>query len=171
MKMGKPVYKLAVCLALATPLLLAWMIGAVGVLGREGDPADWMYIGVFAVAIICAVAARFRPAGMARALFATALAQALVAVIALIAGVAPRAVYVRTRNPWIQRILHRAMDHIGAAVPVRRAGTVSGRGRNGCLSENFIEKAGRRANRWAGAQQKRSCSTWTRRLFSKNPSR
>lgn len=60
MKMGKPVYKLAVGLALATPLLLAWMIGAVGVLGREGDPADWMYIGVFAVGIICAVAARTR---------------------------------------------------------------------------------------------------------------
>ena len=86
MKMGNSMYKLAVGLALATPLLLVWMIGAVGVLGREGDPADWMYIGVFAVGIICAVAARFRPAGMARALFATALAQALVAVIALIAG-------------------------------------------------------------------------------------
>ena len=84
--MGNSMYKLAVGLALATPLLLVWMIGAVGVLGREGDPADWMYIGVFAVGIICAVAARFRPAGMARALFATALAQALVAVIALIAG-------------------------------------------------------------------------------------
>ncbi len=72
--MGNSMYKLAVGLALATPLLLVWMIGAVGVLGREGDPADWMYIGVFAVGIICAVAARFRPAGMARALFATALA-------------------------------------------------------------------------------------------------
>ena len=86
MKMGNTVYKIAVGLALATPLLLVWMIGAVGVLGHEGDTADLMYIGVFAVGIICAIAARFRPAGMARALFATALAQALVAAIALIAG-------------------------------------------------------------------------------------
>ena len=54
--MGNTVYTIAVGLALATPLLLVWMIGAVGVLGREGNPADWMYIGVFAVGIICAIA-------------------------------------------------------------------------------------------------------------------
>jgi hypothetical protein len=45
-----------------------------------------MYAGVLAVGIVGAVVARFRPQGMARALLATALAQALVAVIALIAG-------------------------------------------------------------------------------------
>ena len=45
-----------------------------------------MYIGVLAVGIIGAIIARFRPHGMVRALIATALAQALVAVIALIAG-------------------------------------------------------------------------------------
>ena len=55
-------------------------------LGVEGDPADLMYIGVLAVGIIGAIIARFQPRGMARALFATALAQALVAVIALILG-------------------------------------------------------------------------------------
>ncbi len=41
---------------------------------------------MLAVGIIGAIIARFQPHGMARALFATALAQALVAVIALIAG-------------------------------------------------------------------------------------
>ncbi len=86
MKTGNTAYKSAVGLALATPFLLVWMIGAVGVLGRDGDRADLMYIGVFAVGIIGAIIARFQPHGMARALFATALAQALVAVIALIAG-------------------------------------------------------------------------------------
>jgi hypothetical protein len=35
-----------------------------------------MYIGVLAVGIIGAIIARLRPRGMARALFATALAQA-----------------------------------------------------------------------------------------------
>ena len=79
-------YKFAVGLALATPLLLVWMIGAVGVLGRAGDRVDLMYIGVFAVGIVGVSIARFHPHGMARALFATALAHALVAVIALIAG-------------------------------------------------------------------------------------
>jgi hypothetical protein len=41
--------------------------------------------GVLVVGIIGAIIARFRPQGMARVLFATALAQALVAVIAMIA--------------------------------------------------------------------------------------
>jgi hypothetical protein len=45
-----------------------------------------MYVGVLAVGIAGAIAARLRPEGMARALLATALVQALVAGIALIAG-------------------------------------------------------------------------------------
>jgi hypothetical protein len=45
-----------------------------------------MYFGVLAVGIIGAIVARLRPHEMARALFATALAQASVAVIALIFG-------------------------------------------------------------------------------------
>lgn len=79
-------YKWAVGLALATAFILVWVIGAVGALGADGDPADLMYIGVFAVGIIGAIIARFRPHGMARTMLATALAQMLVAVIALIAG-------------------------------------------------------------------------------------
>jgi hypothetical protein len=59
---------------------------AVGIIGNEDNPANLMYGGVLAVGIIGAVIARFQPHGMARALVATALAQALVAVIALIAG-------------------------------------------------------------------------------------
>jgi hypothetical protein len=79
-------YRAAVGLAVAAAFILVWLILAVGVIGVEGDPADLMYIGVLAVGIFGAVIARFRPHGMARALFATALAQALIAVIALIAG-------------------------------------------------------------------------------------
>ena len=79
-------YRFAVGLALATAFILVWLIGAVGVIGAEGDLFDLMYFGVLAVGIIGAIIARFQPHGMARALFATALAQALVAVIALIAG-------------------------------------------------------------------------------------
>jgi hypothetical protein len=59
---------------------------AVGIIGTEDNPANLMYGGVLAVGIVGAVKARFQPHGMARALVATALAQALVALIALIAG-------------------------------------------------------------------------------------
>ncbi|MBV6520185.1 MAG: hypothetical protein MNPFHGCM_00290 [Gemmatimonadaceae bacterium] len=78
-------YRAAVCVALATSLLLIWLSLGVGIIGRDGDPANLMYFGVLSIGIIGSLGVRFRPLGMARALFATALAQALVAVIALIA--------------------------------------------------------------------------------------
>jgi len=86
MKTHITAYRSAVGVALAAALFLLWLMGAVGVIGVEGDRADLMYFGVLAVGIIGAIIARFQPEGMARALFATALAQASVAVIALIAG-------------------------------------------------------------------------------------
>lgn len=79
-------YRLAVAAALGTALLLVWVIGAVGLIGIEGDPFDMAYGGVLAVGVIGAVIARFRPRGMACALVATALAQALVVVTALVIG-------------------------------------------------------------------------------------
>ncbi|MGH3146595.1 MAG: hypothetical protein ACRDTR_12420 [Rubrobacter sp.] len=80
------VYRIAVGVALAVAFLLAWVNLAVGIIGSEGNPANLMYVGVLAVGIVGAIVARFQPLGMARALLATALAQALVAVIALIFG-------------------------------------------------------------------------------------
>lgn len=84
-KAGNIAYRAAVGVAVAAALVLVWMNLAVGIIGSEDNPANLMYIGVLAVGIIGALFARFQPHGMARALFATALAQALVAVIALIA--------------------------------------------------------------------------------------
>ncbi len=83
---GSTSYRAAVGVALAAALSLVWLVLAVGVIGETGDRADLMYAGVLAVGIIGAGFARFQPDGMARALLAMALAQALVAVIALIAG-------------------------------------------------------------------------------------
>jgi hypothetical protein len=83
---GNNAYRAAVGVALAAAFILIWMNLAVGIIGNEDNPANLMYGGVLAVGIIGAVIARFRPHGMARALVATALAQASVAVIALIAG-------------------------------------------------------------------------------------
>jgi protein-S-isoprenylcysteine O-methyltransferase Ste14 len=55
----------------------------VGIIGNQGNPA---FFGVLAVGFISAFIARFQPRGMSRALFATAVAQALVPLIALIWG-------------------------------------------------------------------------------------
>jgi peptidoglycan/LPS O-acetylase OafA/YrhL len=80
------VYRSAIGVALAAAFILVWLSLGVGIIGKDGDPANLMYFGVLAVGIIGAIIARLQPHGMARALFATALAQALVAAIALIAG-------------------------------------------------------------------------------------
>jgi CHASE2 domain-containing sensor protein len=72
--------------ALGAAFLLVWLSLGVGIIGADGDRANLMYFGVLAVGILGALIARFRPQGMARALVATALAQALVAVIALVLG-------------------------------------------------------------------------------------
>ena len=85
-KAGNIAYRFAVGVALAAAFILVWVTGAVGIIGSEDNNANSMYFGVLAVGLIGAVIARFRPLGMARALFATALAQALVAVIVLIFG-------------------------------------------------------------------------------------
>jgi hypothetical protein len=85
-KAGNIAYRSAVGIALAAAFILVWLTGAVGIIGTEDNNANLMYVGVLAVGIIGAIVARFRPHGMARALFATALAQALVAVIVLIFG-------------------------------------------------------------------------------------
>lgn len=79
-------YRAAVGVALAAALLLVWANLAVGIIGSEDNPANLMYLGVLAVGTIGAIIARFEAHGMARALFATALAQASVAAIALLAG-------------------------------------------------------------------------------------
>jgi hypothetical protein len=78
----------AVALALATAFFLVWANLAVGIIGDEGNPANLMYFGVVAAGVIGSLAARGTPRGMARAMTVTAVAQALVPAIALIAGMA-----------------------------------------------------------------------------------
>lgn len=83
---GSAAYRAAVAVALAAAVVLVWINAAVGLIGAETDRGNQMFGGVLAVGAAGALLARFRAAGMARALFVTAGAQALVAVIALTAG-------------------------------------------------------------------------------------
>lgn len=77
-------YRTAVGVALVAGFALVWLNLAVGIIGTEDNPANLMFAGVLAVAIVGAMLARLRPDGMALAMLATALAQALVAVIVLL---------------------------------------------------------------------------------------
>ena len=126
-------YRSAVGVALAAAFILVWLSLGVGIIGADGDPANLMYFGVLAVGIIGAVIARFQPHGMARALVATALAQALVAVIALIARVG-LPVEPAGRDPGAEWVLRRALCRIGLAVSVCCAGATSRGRRAGALT-------------------------------------
>jgi hypothetical protein len=83
-KTGTLEYRAAVGAALAGAFLLVWINLAVGIIGSEDNPANVMYLGVLAVLVIGALLALLRPRGMALALFATALAHAVVTLIALV---------------------------------------------------------------------------------------
>ncbi len=81
---GSTAYRLAAGLAITAALLIVWMNLAAGLMGLEDDdPANLLYVGVLAVGFTGALIARLEPGGLARALLATALAQALVGAIAL----------------------------------------------------------------------------------------
>ena len=85
-KTGSTAYKIAAGLAALAAFFLVWINGAVGIIGNEGNDANLMYYGVLVVGLIGVLIARFEPHGMARAMYATAGAQALVFLIALVAG-------------------------------------------------------------------------------------
>ena len=77
-------YRCGVGLALTAAFLIVWFNVAAGLIGIEDDdPANLLYVGVLAIGFTGAIIARFQPRGLARASFATALAQALVGAIAL----------------------------------------------------------------------------------------
>ena len=118
--LGTSVYRVAVAVALMAALLLVW--GNFVQAADDVNPAAMMYLSVPLAGIIAASMARFRPNGMARALFVTALAQALVLVIVLM-----------TRNPqvtpWTAAVLRGFGGNVvcfllfvGSALLFRKAG-------------------------------------------------
>ncbi len=79
-------YRAGVGLAVLAAFLLFWINGAVGIIGSEDNVANQMFTGVIAVALVGSFLARFKPAGMAQAMTAAAVAQILAFVVALTMG-------------------------------------------------------------------------------------
>ena len=80
------IYKCAMVLTIGATFLMIWANLAVGLIGSGPNPGNLMYIGVLAILIIGIYLSRFKAVGLERAMFVTALALAIVAVIALLAG-------------------------------------------------------------------------------------
>lgn len=95
-------YRAAVGIAIVTAFLTIWVNGAVGMLGSEDNPANLLFGAVLAIALIGVVIARSRPRGMALAMEATALAQAAMALYALVGGYAEVVLHVGCFViPWL----------------------------------------------------------------------
>ena len=76
-------YRSGAAVALGTAFLLVWINGAAGIIGNEDNPANLLFLGVIAMALAGAIAARFEPAGMARAMTVAGVAQAGTALVTL----------------------------------------------------------------------------------------
>jgi hypothetical protein len=79
-------HRLAVAIAVGAAFLLVWANLAVGLIGRSGSPANLAYLAVLAVAIGGAASSRFEPRRSSDAMVAAALLQAVISVIAMVAG-------------------------------------------------------------------------------------
>ncbi len=77
-------YVVASAVAVGAAFLMTWINLAVGIIGSEDNPANLMFAGVLLVGFTGALLALFESRGMARAMLAAALAQALVAVAAVV---------------------------------------------------------------------------------------
>ena len=94
-------YRAAVGFALAAAFLILWANGAVGMIGDEGGGYTQLFYGVIAVALVGAVAARFRSGPMALAMLAAGLAHLGVAVGGLPADPRGAAISAGLAGPWL----------------------------------------------------------------------
>lgn len=77
-------YVLGAGIAAAAAFLMTWSNLAVGIIGNEDNPANLVFFGVLAVALLGALWSRLAPQRMAQAMTATAIAQAMTCVAALV---------------------------------------------------------------------------------------
>jgi len=79
-------YRAAAGIAVLASFFLVWLNLAVGIIGNEDNPANWMFVGVLGIAMTGSLVARFGADGMSRTMALTAGAQAFVGVVALAGG-------------------------------------------------------------------------------------
>jgi hypothetical protein len=78
-------HRLAIGIAITAAALMFWLAMGVGILGADGDASDRIFIGVLGVGLAGALLSR-SARGFSMAMFATALAQAAVAGLAIGSG-------------------------------------------------------------------------------------
>ncbi|MCJ0825246.1 hypothetical protein MQC88_04615 [Luteimonas sp. 50] len=118
---GNTAFRAAAGVAILAGFLTVWVNLAVGMIGSEDNPYNLLFAGVPAVAVLGGVFARMQARGMASATCAAALAQALLAGFALVAGWDDRGAVLSAAFslPWLLSaalfaVAARASDRTGA---------------------------------------------------------
>ncbi|RFF31670.1 hypothetical protein DZC52_03795 [Wenzhouxiangella sediminis] len=78
--------RLGFALALAGALLMVWINAAVGIIGPSANDANLLYGFVLLMGLLTAALGNFQPVAMVRAMLATASAQVLLTVVAIVVG-------------------------------------------------------------------------------------
>lgn len=94
-------YRAGIAAALAAAFLTIWVNGAVGMIGDEDNPYNFLFLGVIGVAFAGAIIARFRAAGMAGAMLAAGIANACVAVAGIPTDSRGGAFSIAFALPWL----------------------------------------------------------------------
>jgi hypothetical protein len=100
-KPGSLAFRFGAALAVLAAFLTIWVNGAVGMIGSEGNPYNLLFGGVLAIALIGAIVARFRPAGMARAMMLAAAAQVVLAAFGLATDTLGAVLSMAFAAPWL----------------------------------------------------------------------
>ena len=98
---GNGSYRVAAGIAIGTAFLTVWVNLAVGMIASEDNPYNQLFGGVLLLALGGSVAARFRPRGMAWAMVAAAIAQAVLGAIGLPVDQRGAILSVMFALPWL----------------------------------------------------------------------
>ena len=124
---GSTAYRIAAVVAMATAFLTVWVNLAVGMIGDD-NPYNLLFLGVLGVAVAGSILSNFKPAGMARAMFAAAAVQALVAGFGFTTDPRGALFSMMFALPWIIAAgLFRRADHDqGTSTVSTASGEISG---------------------------------------------
>lgn len=79
-------YLTAFGIAICSVIILIWLSLGVGIIGDDGHPANFLYSVVIIIGVVGAIHFRLKPKGMALSLTAMAVAQAIIALLAIVTG-------------------------------------------------------------------------------------
>lgn len=124
---GNTAYRIGAVVAMATAFLTIWVNLAVGMIGDE-NPYNLLFGGVLLIALAGSILANFKPAGMARTMFAAATAQALIGGFGITTDFRGAIFSMIFAFPWILSagLFRRAAHDQGTSTVSTASGDISG---------------------------------------------